>query len=304
VTDHAVDRDLAARLIGSQFPELNPVSVQYLGEGCDSVAFDVDDAWVFRFPKRADVERQLLLEMNVLPMLGALGTPVAIPLFRFKGVPSSEFALHFVGYQKLPGLPANRRDWSRAALGLLAPVLGRFLAWLHAVPADAVLACGVADQRDRSLLAEVQQEALEDLPKLQRVAWNGSLDQWRAWFEHAPRPAGAPSDFAVVHNDLAAEHVLVDETGQRITGVIDWSDMAVGDRAIDFGGVFHWGGHEFLDDVLAHYDRPITPDQIERARFFAACRGVLDVEFGSARNRPEYVEGGLRALRMAIDRRA
>jgi aminoglycoside phosphotransferase (APT) family kinase protein len=299
VTDLAVDRDLAARLIGSQFPELDPVRIEHLGEGCDSVAFEIDGAWVFRFPKRADVERQLLVEMNVLPMLSARPAPVAIPLFRFKGLPASEFAFHFGGYQKLPGMPANRHDWPPAALLRLAPMLGQFLAWMHAVPADAVLECGVADQRDGSLLAEVEQEALEDLPKLQRVASDAELGQWRAWLEHVPRPAGA-SDFAVVHNDLAAEHVLVDDTGRQITGVIDWSDMAVGDRAIDFGGVFHWGGGEFLDDVLAHYGRPVTRDQIERARYLAACRGVLDVEFGFARNRPEYVEGGLRALRMAI----
>jgi aminoglycoside phosphotransferase (APT) family kinase protein len=96
----------------------------------------------------------------------------------------------------------------------------------------------------------------------------------------------------------------VDEPGQRVSGVIDWSDVAVGDRAIDFGGVVHWGGPDFLKDVLSHYGGPVNDGLIARARFFAACRGVLDVQSGIERNRPEYIEAGLRALRMATQMQA
>jgi aminoglycoside phosphotransferase (APT) family kinase protein len=298
VNDPAFDRALAARLIASQFPELNSVRVEHLGEGCDSVAFEVDDAWVFRFPKRADVEQQLLVEMNVLPALTAAGSPVAVPQFQFKGLPSTEFPHHFGGYRKLPGITANRCDLSAMSRRALAPVLGRFLAWLHAFQADKALELGVADQRNESVLVEAQQEALEDLPILSRADPGVSLDAFRTYLQQLPRLA-VPSDFALVHNDLAAEHVLVDEAGQRITGVIDWSDVAVGDRAIDFGGVVHWGGTGFLNDVLSDYEGPVTEGLVARARFFAACRGVLDVQFGFERNRPEYVEGGLRALTMA-----
>jgi aminoglycoside phosphotransferase (APT) family kinase protein len=303
MNDLAVDRDLAARLIASQFPELNPVRVEHLGEGCDSVAFEVDDAWVFRFPKRADVEHQLLVEMNVLPGLTAAGSPVAVPQFQFKGRPSTEFPHHFGGYRKLPGVTANRCDPSAVSLRPLAPMLGRFLAWLHAFRADTALELGVADQRNQSVLVEAQQEALEDLPILSRADPGASLDAYRTYLQHLPRLA-APSDFALVHNDLAAEHVLVDEPGQRVSGVIDWSDVAVGDRAIDFGGVVHWGGPDFLKDVLSHYGGPVNDGLIARARFFAACRGVLDVQSGIERNRPEYIEAGLRALRMATQMQA
>jgi aminoglycoside phosphotransferase (APT) family kinase protein len=178
-------------------------------------------------------------------------------------------------------------------------MLGDFLSWLHALPAADALGLGVADQRLDRVLDEAQREALEDLPIVKGVAPDAPLDAWQRFLNDAPRPSDSPSDFAVVHNDLAAEHVLVDETEHRITGVIDWSDAAIGDRAIDFGGIFHWGGAAFLDDVLAHYDGPVSDGLIARARYFAGCRGVLDVEFGLERNRPEYIQGGLRALRMA-----
>jgi aminoglycoside phosphotransferase (APT) family kinase protein len=46
----------------------------------------------------------------------------------------------------------------------------------------------------------------------------------------------------LVHNDLAAEHVLGDPESGMPTGVIDWSDMALGAPVVDFAGLFHWSG--------------------------------------------------------------
>ena len=51
-----------ASIIHSQFPEISLSNVTLLGEGCDSRAFEVNQQWVFKFPKRADVDKQLVIE--------------------------------------------------------------------------------------------------------------------------------------------------------------------------------------------------------------------------------------------------
>lgn len=48
--------------------------------------------------------------------------------------------------------------------------------------------------------------------------------------------------------------------------------------------------------VLDAYHGPIDVGLHQRARFMAACRGVLDVSFGVEHHRPEYIDAGLRAL--------
>ena len=167
---------------------------------------------------------------------------------------------------------------------------------------DEVLVAGVADERGHDVIAETRDEVLEEFPVLLRVIPDGPVDTWRAFFDGAlslPRPG--PSAFALVHNDFAAEHVLVDGTGADVTGVIDWSDAAIGDRAIDFGGILHWGGDTFLRNVLAHYGGAVDDGLLARARFFAAARGVLDVSFGLARDDHAYVENGVRAIRWALE---
>lgn len=105
---------------------------------------------------------------------------------------------------------------------------------------------------------------------------------------------------ALVHNDLAAEHILLDPVTRTVTGIIDWSDIAVGDCAVDFAGLFHWGGQAFLNAVLSTYDGPIDDLVVGRARFLAACRGVADVTFGLERDRPEYIVAGIRALELSV----
>src|SRR5215831_18162443 len=104
-----MDATDAAAIIRSQFPEVSVSTITLLGEGCDSQAFEVSQRWVFRFPKRADVDEQLLVESRIVPVLVAQ-SPIPLPGFCFFGQPSSVFPFHFVGYPKLPGLPAIRVD--------------------------------------------------------------------------------------------------------------------------------------------------------------------------------------------------
>lgn len=134
---------------------------------------------------------------------------------------------------------------------------------------------------------------------MSKVAPEAPLEKW-----HAHLRAGVPADLrpfsrsTLVHNDLAAEHVLLDPGMQTVTGVIDWSDIAVSDPVADFAGMFHWGGDRFVHEVLAAYDGEISDADAVRARFMGACRGVGDVVFGLTVGRREYIVAGIRALRL------
>ena len=284
--------ELAAAIIGAQFPELRPVEATFLGEGYDSVAFDVNGRWVFRFPKRPDVERQLFIERRILPLL-ADRAPVPVPSFSFHGVPAAGFPRHFAGYARLAGVPAIGLDASSAN----APVLGEFLSVLHAVPAEIAADLDVPRYDPALLLEEVREEALSDLHLVRDAMPDVSVGEWRPLIEAGPRDgdAGAISP-VLVHGDLAAEHILVDPAGGAVTGVIDWSEIALGDPAIDFAGMWHWGGSMLAGAVLSRYARSHDPGLIDRARYFGACRGIADILFGLETARPEYISAGTRAL--------
>jgi aminoglycoside phosphotransferase (APT) family kinase protein len=287
---------LVAEVVRTQFPELAVSRVTYLNEGCDSAAFDVDETWVFRFPKRADVERQLLIETEILAVLEEQ-SPIRVPAFRFHGRPAPAFPFHFVGYAKLPGVPGIQVDPGRIPFDAVAPRLARFLTWLHAFPTDRAATLGVPTYELASILEETRAEALDDFALVAGVAPAAPLDGWHAFLKAGPGIVPmSPSAPSLLHNDLAAEHLLLDPTTWAVTGVIDWGDVAIGHPAVDFAGVFHWGGEAFMKAVSTLYGGTMDDEFMRCARYMGACRGVGDVAFGLQNNRPEYIAAGLRAL--------
>ena len=186
----------------------------------------------------------------------------------------------------------------------LAPTLARFLSWLHAFPVHHALQLGVEHEDVASLIEEVRADALDDFERLNQVAPASPLEEWHTYLMEEPAicpPASATQ--VLVHRDLAAEHVLCDSTRKTVTGIIDWSDVAVSDGLVDFAGLFHWGGAPFVDAVLANYDGPVDRTLLTSARFLAACRGVADVAFGLDTGRGAYIEAGVRALSLCAGAR-
>ena len=294
-----LDATQVATIVQGQFPELLPVTVEYLGEGCDSAAFEVNGQWVFRFPKRADVEQQLAVESRILPLLGEQ-SPLRLPVFCFHGRPCKVHPYHFVGYRKLPGVPAIQVDLRTVPFETWAPTMGRFLSWLHRFPIGDAARLGVPQQEMGALLEEVRADALDDFELLNQVMDTAPLASWHAFFARGCSQSGPTTWPVLAHRDLAAEHVLCDPIRREIVGIIDWSEIAISDCSVDLAGVFHWGGGSGMKSVLAAYEGPVDKGVLIRARFLAACRGVGDVAFGLETERREYIESGMRALNFCL----
>ena len=252
---------------------------------------------MFRFPKRPDVERQLFIERAVLPFL-AERTAVPVPAFSFHGVPSGPFPMHFAGYEKLTGVPAIGVEPAVANPPRLAQVVGEFLSSLHAFPVETAAGLDVPAYPAALLLEEVCEETLSDLHRVREALPDAPEADWRRFFERPPDGGGVTP--VLVHGDLAAEHILIDLDAGEITGVIDWSELAVGDPAIDVAGLCHWGGTGLAAAVLSHYRPRADEGLLARARYFGACRGVGDIVFGLESGRPEYRAAGARALELCI----
>jgi aminoglycoside 2''-phosphotransferase len=297
--DAKLDAAQVTSILQSQFSDLAPARVVFLGEGCDSFAFEVNDDWVFRFPKRDDVARQLAIESRVLPVLAAR-SPLRLPVFSFHGRPSDAFPFPFAGYRKIPGVPAILIEERTMPVTRWAPATGRFLSWLHRFPVRDGEALGVPRRDVGALIEDVRTDALDDLDRVAEAMASAPLRQWREFFTAGCREPTATSTPVLVHGDLAREHVLWDAVRQEVTGIIDWSEMAVCDRSVDFAAFFHWNGRSSIDAVLSAYDGPIDAGVLVRAQFLAACRGVADVAFGLDTGRQEYIDAGTRALSLCL----
>jgi aminoglycoside phosphotransferase (APT) family kinase protein len=102
---------------------------------------------------------------------------------------------------------------------------------------------------------------------------------------------------ALIHADLAGEHILCDPATGMLTGIIDWGDARVGDPALDFTGLLRDAGPAFADAALAAYPGPVDPAFRRRMEFYARLIPYHEVRFGLDTHQPDHLVRGLAAIR-------
>jgi aminoglycoside phosphotransferase (APT) family kinase protein len=257
-----VEKALARRLIGAQFPELELASMRLLGQGWDMTVWLVDEQWVFRFPRRAAVIPGLLGEISQLPLLASL-LPLRIPIPTYLGEPSSDYCWPFCGAPFIPGRELAQSGLNEKMRAALARPLGEFLRMLHSTRLDAELPLDPFGRADMTVRVPKTRERLAELEKL--GLWNAPREAHEVI--DAAAGLGPPEVATLVHGDLHLRHLLIDQGGSA-TAVIDWIDLGYNDPGVDF--VLYWsalppkGRVEFREAYGT-----ITDDQFLRARILA-----------------------------------
>ena len=271
-TDRELTTAAVRDVVRDQFPELTVAIVERLGDGWEHEAYLVDGRVVFRFPRYADAGVDFEPEERIHALVAsAVGPSVGIPRITRWGKPSARFPHRFAGHDVIPGLDAS--DPRAPRNPALAEDLGRALAHIHAIPADAANAAGVATSEGRetdwpAALRQVQ-GWVNQVPAIRSLA-----PEPCAWLEGAPLvppPFRGPARF--IHDDLQMEHVIVSPTTGRLSGIIDWGGR-LGDPERDFSYVLLHGGWSFFQRAVAAYDLPLDEEFAERT-LFSARLGAL-----------------------------
>lgn len=125
--------------------------------------------------------------------------------------------------------------------------------------------------------------------------WLDGLDGPAALLAVLRRDVPPPGTLRVpVHNDLGAEHVLVADG--RLAGVVDWSDAALGDPAVDVARLLRDLGDDAVRALMHTYGGAPEDGFDERVLFYARCAALEDLAFGEETGRREYVDNALRAV--------
>jgi aminoglycoside phosphotransferase (APT) family kinase protein len=293
--DRIVDADLAKALIETRFPELAPVQLESLGEGWDNTAYKVNDSFVFRFPRREPAVALIGTECRVLPLL-APHLPVSVPSPEWTGDRDPRYSWPFAGYRILPGRTADRAELDDPSRAALAKPLGAFLAALHAIPVDPGwgLPPDTIGRLDGEKLAARVRSSLGALGKDDLV---GGTDRWVAIADEAAA-LRAGSDLRVVHGDLYARHLIVDDAKQ-LSGIIDWGDVHLGDPAVDLSVAWSFLPPSGRLPFREAYG-PVEDGIWRLARLRALHYGIVLIDYGRGVNDPHLVREGRTILRLVV----
>ena len=197
--------------------------------------------------------------------------------------------LLLAAYRAIRGEPLTEerlRALPAAAQHDIVSSLAAFLNALHAYPVSAARRAGVAEQLVGGGHDAAQRELPRMLAGLLAAPKIARLDACFARYERVHEPQAAPC--AVLHGDLKPAHVLHDAARGRITGVLDWGDVSLGDPDFDLAVIGIFFGHEFLARLLEHLpdrDPAVVRDKACFSRRCAAFRTSATSSTTAARQR-------------------
>ena len=278
--------DLQRRLKELQqlWPDLEWVEAKLLNYDHDVVLLDED--YVFRFACEDPEHEPLEREVKLLKKLHQTG--ITVPDYTHV-----DRKYRVAGYRPLPGQSLTYEktlsldlDQRRALAAGVAGVLNA----LHGFSLQEAEALGMP--KDDPWYEEVREILFNYL----RIVRQGALtDDEMSYCDGVIREimaADLSSEIpqCVIHADIEPPHILID--GTRFSGVIDFGDALIGDRACDFGWLWELG-EGFIDDVFSHY-RHASEDLKQRGRWFWFGRAMREMEWGVRSGRRANWERGYR----------
>lgn len=213
--------------------------------GGESEVVEVNDQWIFRFPKSSVIDKKINKKWNFLNSFSEI-SPVQVPKPKY-------ITNNLIGYKKIVGDPIspaqieklNNKDKSK-----IAKQMGLFLKALHT-------------HKDKSINFDtgylvMRIKDYNSYPK--EFAKYLNIKECKVLETMINKIAKNPSNFRkptkIIHGDFNSNNILWDKKRNIITGILDWSDMGLGVPAMDFISVADFNvkdNDKFLKDILKWY---------------------------------------------------
>lgn len=290
--------DGVARHLQAGHPGLEIRSLEYLADGDFCRAYVLNRHLVVRVPRHGEAARALAREACVLASVGArLPVTVPLPTYVARGeAPDASFSVHV----RVPGrelTPELWRSFPAAVRARLAMDVGRFLRRVHHLDVALGGTCGL-DVMDHAGLVAWLWQRIREAPGPVPGPLRRALDErFSAYLEGGDRWAYDP---VLLHGDLGPGHVLIEVARARITGVIDWGDVAIGDPARDFIFVYEDWGSEFLELALEGYGSEPKERIRPRVHMHYLADQLAWTLRAAREGRPSDVEHGIEALERSL----
>lgn len=262
-------------LIKQYFPEVKFEISELFTNGWDNNAVILDNRLVFRFPKREWVpfKAEVRLLKYLVPKL-----PISVPDYIY--LPED---LSFGGYKMLHGEQMRPEFFSNLSEDqkiTVAQQLGSFLSALHLTPLQVIKDAGfdgeVGDYRwSKNNIGKLFKEAQEKV----FAQLNSAEIGWIKYQFEKYLSLSFDIDTVVAHSDFTSDHILFDKEEEKITGILDFTDIRLYDSALDFAGLWDYGNW-LPEKAISYYTGRVNKDFLQRSkitRLLGMIGNMLDV---------------------------
>lgn len=273
-------------IIKRTYPSTKEEDIKVFDDGWDYVVCVVNKTQAFRFPRRNDYSKTLPREVAFLDMFSSL-SPVQVPKLTLHKTPDGK---PYVTYSFIPGVQFKRdlvQSYSLQELHDIAQRVGNFLSVLHSFPTATAKTMGfeeldsVKSWSDR--LNKIEKTIYPHIPVSEQTWVTELFTSFIAMITQNP------FSNKLTHSDIMPEHIIVDPTTHKLSGIIDFGDMEIADPTYDFTFLRKYG-QKFLDIVYDNYklDRDKTFEK--RRQFYEDRLVVTNLEHSIELHDKEKIE--------------
>lgn len=256
-----------------------------------------EEKWVLRFPRRKDVMDSTQKEKQTLDVVGD-NLCVQAPKWLV-------YSDQLIAYKRLNGVPAGTIDHAAQAYvweldeknvpALFNRTLAEAMVSLHQVDQEKVKMAGLPVETADQVRANMTKRM-----KKVKAEFDVHDELWARWQAWVTDDSLWPKRTGLVHGDLHAGHILIDEDA-RVTGFIDWTEASVTDIANDFVSHYRTFGEEALIELVTHYKNAggyVWPNMVQHVIELAAAYPIAIAEFAIKSGLDEYKEMAKHVLSM------
>ncbi len=285
-------------LLEHTFADLTVESIKVLGSGYDSVAYLVNNEYVFKIKFSANKKKGYEKEKAIYDFLNKnINTVIRIPNIEYSHI-SDELSI--LGYKQIKGKflnPELYESLSEEEKQLLKQDIAGFLRQMHDLDTNEI----------EGYTIDNKQNVLEEYQLLRNTIYDSLTDAEKSYIESFMNRLLSTNIFngkkCLCHNDFSCNHLLVDENN-RLCGIIDFGDAGIIDEYCDFIYLLEDSeeeiGHEFGEDILRLYGNIDITKAKEYQDVVEEYYPIETIVYGIKNNRQNFIDEGRQEIHNRI----
>ena len=237
-------------------PSIHWKREKYIDSSWDYNVILLDNTYTVRIPKHQDAVKRVLIDFCLLKFLSSKKKfQIPEPIYLNK---KTQLAV----YKAVQGRPVTRaryRKMNSRQKNNFAKSLGRFLKTLHTMPIKKIRGCKLPINN----LTSINKTIFRDVAIIRPYINQTQKFKLKVFLQER-KSVLRNGELVLTHGDLTSDHIFLNNKG---LGIIDFSDSAISDPAIDFPGFLCYGS-DFVSKVLKYYHSKHSESLIARAQIY------------------------------------
>lgn len=281
-------------LIEHTFINFKVRSIEIIGSGYDSVAYLINDEYIFKTKFSANKKKGYDKEKAIYDFLNKyLQTNIQIPNIEYSYI-SDEVSI--LGYKKIEGEflnPEIYRKMTEEEKEQLKEDIAFFLKSIHSLDCSEI----------SKYTIDNKQNVLEEYQLLKKTIYDSLTNIEKQYIEGFMKRLNSTTIFdgkkCLCHNDFSCNHLLLD-SNDRLIGIIDFGDSGIIDEYCDFIYLLEDSEEEigvsFGEDILKLYGNIDIGKAKEYQDVVEQYYPIETIVYGIKNNKTDFIEKGRKEI--------